>query len=52
MQENWANVVELVHNGYTIKNYEVVNRCVYNFYVITLVGELWTYIMLHWPTSS
>ena len=35
---------------YTIKNYEVVNWCVYNLYVIVL--ELWAIIMLYWPTSN
>ena len=30
---------------YTIKNYEVVNWCVYNLYVIVL--ELWAIIMLY-----
>ena len=35
---------------YTIKYNAVVNRCVYNMYVI--VVRLWANIMLHWPTQN
>ena len=35
---------------YTIKNYGVVNRCVYNLFII--VVKLWDHLMLHWPKSN
>ena len=36
----------------TIKNFEVVNRCVYNLYVIVVNRWLNNGSMLHWPTSN